>query len=338
MDRVNLTLSHAVRRPAIALAAGLVLATAARGGVVINEIHYHPTTGSDLEFVELYNTELVGLSLAGYRFTEGLRYTFPPDAAIPGMGYVVLARNPSLLAESFGLGGEAERIFGPYDSNLDNGGEELVLADPTGTTADAIAYNDKLPWDSGADGLGGSLERVCASTDAAMPWNWRADSAGGPTPLRLNHHAECPAPAPPPPAVVINEIHYHPQTDADAKQEFVEIYNTTSSPIDLTGYEFAQGIHFKFPEGVTLPPQGYLVVCRNLAAARDALALGSNAVGDFEGQLDNGGERITLFDPRGEIVDSMRYGDQGDWPVAPDGLGRSLEKIAPGAPGDDPAS
>ena len=52
----------------------------------------------------------------------------------------------------------------------------------------------------------------------------------------------------------------------------------------------------------------------------------------------NDGERITLVDAAGALVDSARYGESQDWNVGADGLGYSLEKIVSAAVSDDPAS
>ncbi|MGH9362527.1 MAG: lamin tail domain-containing protein, partial [Thermoanaerobaculia bacterium] len=305
---------------------------------MISEIHYNPPAGADYEFVELYNPALTAVELGGWRFSAGLQFTFPGGAVVPGRGRVVVARNPSALARRFALEGEREWIFGPCESSLDNGGESLVLVDRAGAVADLVEYDDDAPWDPAADGAGGSLERICLEAYADLPTNWRSDEARGPSPLRAGGLPACPPPALPPPAVAITEVYYHPASDADLEQEFVEIYNNTDFPIDLTGYSFAQGIQFQFAPGAVLGPRRTLVVCRNLAKGRDALGIEGEAVGDFQGQLDNGGERLTLFGPRGEVVDSVRWRDQGDWPVAADGLGRSLERISPEAYGDDPAS
>jgi len=308
------------------------------GAVVINEIHYDPVEGSDIEFIELYNPSLAGVSMAGWRFSSGLQFTLPEGASIPGRGFAVIARNPAALMDRFRIVADRDRIFGPYVSHLDNKGEKIVLADSSGTLVDAVDYDDLAPWPDGADGHGGSLERVCHRGDPLLPSNWRSDVEHGPSPMRPNTLVECPPPVLATPEVAINEIYYHPVSDADATQEYVELLNTTDRPIDLTGYQFGQGIQFKLPDGTTMSPGGLLVVCRNLIIARAALGIEGPAVGNFTGQLDNGGERITLFDPRGEVVDSVKYGDQGSWPVAADSLGRSLERISPSAPGDDPAS
>ena len=154
--------------------------------------------------------------------------------------------------------------------------------------------------------------------------------------MAVNAAIECPPPPRPSPAIAINEIMYHTaDNDPYDLREYIELTNTTAAPIDLQGYCFTQGVDFCFAESTVLLPGGYLVVCRDEAAARDGYGI-SNTIGDWEGQLSNDGERITLVDAAGALVDSTRYGESEDWNVGADGLGYSLEKIVSDAVSDDP--
>ena len=60
---------------------------------------------------------------------------------------------------------------------------------------------------------------------------------------------------------VISEIHYHPPFGEEDLQ-FIEISNDSSTPQDLSGWRFVEGISFKFPQGTILQGDGILVVCR----------------------------------------------------------------------------
>ncbi|MCZ6794107.1 MAG: lamin tail domain-containing protein [Planctomycetota bacterium] len=313
------------------LAAGLV-----RGEVVINEIYYNPVEGDHLEFIELYNSDSSAVDIGGWAFTTGIRHRFGDGTLIPGQGYLVVCPLPRALAERFGL--REDEIHAWLGSSLDDGGERLVLVDATGVVVEDLRYDDKHPWDPAADGAGASLERLCAQADPNTPNNWGADAQSGPTPGAPNGSTRCPPPPLPAPRVAINEIYYHPIQDQDATLEFVELTNTTAAAIDLEGYCFSQGIDFCFDAGPhVLAPGGYVVVCRDREEIQSAFDI-ANAVGNFAGRLANDGERITLVDRLGRLVDSVRYEDSGDWPVGADQLGFSLEKIRSDAPSDDPAS
>ena len=61
------------------------------------------------------------------------------------------------------------------------------------------------------------------------------------------------------------------------------------------------------------------------AALNSATAF-SNAMGPMTGQLGNRSDQIQLLDNSNRIMNSVDYGDRGDWPVGADGSGASLAK------------
>src|SRR5206468_7221890 len=63
-------------------------------------------------------------------------------------------------------------------------------------------------------------------------------------------------------AVVINEIHYHPDVKTEPA-EFIELYNPGANPVDLSGWYFSSGIDFAFSPGTTLARDSYLVLAQN---------------------------------------------------------------------------
>lgn len=122
--------------------------------------------------------------------------------------------------------------------------------------------------------------------------------------------------------VVISEIHYRPPAGEEAL-EFVELANDSGTPEDLSGYAFVEGIYFVFPEKTILAGRGTIAVCANAQAVRARYGI-QNAIGDFTGRLDSGGERISLANHAGVVIQSVRYRDRGKWPAAPYGTGHSL--------------
>ena len=123
-------------------------------------------------------------------------------------------------------------------------------------------------------------------------------------------------------AVVISELHYHPPEGQEAL-EFLEITNDAYSPEDISGWAFVEGIRFEFPPGTILRGREALVVCTNVAALRAEYGI-DNAIGNYDGKLDGSGERLTLVNHVGIVMQSLRYRDGGKWPVGPDGTGHSL--------------
>jgi hypothetical protein len=51
-----------------------------------------------------------------------------------------------------------------------------------------------------------------------------------------------------PSSVVINEIMYRP-VSGDERDEYVELYNPSATPVDVGGWSFTDGISFTIPAG-----------------------------------------------------------------------------------------
>ena len=118
------------------------------------------------------------------------------------------------------------------------------------------------------------------------------------------------------PAVVINELNYNPEDDNPA-DEFIELFNTTGTAVDLTGW-CIDGISYCFGPGAAIPANGFIV--RNGP--------------QYGGQLSNGGEEIVLSDAAGTVIDALEYDDKEEWPAYADGDGHSLQRRDPAATSD----
>ena len=127
--------------------------------------------------------------------------------------------------------------------------------------------------------------------------------------------------------VVINEIHSAP-ADKTVPEEFVELYNTADSPVDLSGWYFSDGISFVFPEGTVIGPHAYLVVAQDPETLTDIYG-DFPVLGPFSGRLDNDGELVRLRDAEGGRVDSVDYRRRFPWPIAGGSEGYSLELVNP---------
>jgi hypothetical protein len=150
----------------------------------------------------------------------------------------------------------------------------------------------------------------------------------------------------------------------DSDLEFIGLYNPTVSDINLaswkdnphiSGQYFADwrlrgGVDMEFDEGVTIAAGGTLVVlsfdpdkpenAARVAAFRAYYGIDASVAlaGGYSGNLDNGGQRITLQRPDSPpaeepgfvphvIEDEVRYDDIAPWPASPDGNGDSLHRL-----------
>lgn len=139
-------------------------------------------------------------------------------------------------------------------------------------------------------------------------------------------------------ALVLTELHYHPSATHGAEDdpvEFLELKNTGSTPLDLTGLAFTRGITFAFTNGTLLAPGAFLVLAESqpdFTARFPGVALG----GEYSGRLDNGGETLTLAFSGGQPVLSLTYDDAWPWTQRADGGGSSLQRANFLADANDP--
>ncbi len=125
-------------------------------------------------------------------------------------------------------------------------------------------------------------------------------------------------------SVVINEIHYD-EDDKTVRAEFIELHNPTATPVDLSGFYFSRGIDYTFPGGASLPANGFVVVAEDPATMLSKFGV-AGAFGPFAAgtKLKNSGEKITLRDPAGTLVDTVDYALGFPWPTVGDEVGTPL--------------
>ena len=114
-------------------------------------------------------------------------------------------------------------------------------------------------------------------------------------------------------SLIFNELSFF-QPELDSTGDWVELYNASSSTIDLSKWSFTDK-SFKqswwFPEGVSILPKSYLVVAQDINGFRRKYSADTiEAVGSFDFGLSSKGERLRLYDQEGFIVDSLTYGEQ----------------------------
>ncbi|NQV50150.1 MAG: CotH kinase family protein [Candidatus Marinimicrobia bacterium] len=130
--------------------------------------------------------------------------------------------------------------------------------------------------------------------------------------------------------IVINEINYNSDSASDSK-DWLELYNATTVPINLTGWYLSDSNDDnRFQLGnVSLEPDGFLVVSSDSLAFRLVHGSTPRIVGDLGFNFSNAGELVRIFDPLGNLVDSLSYDDEAPWPALADGSGATLELVHP---------
>ncbi len=121
-------------------------------------------------------------------------------------------------------------------------------------------------------------------------------------------------------SLALTEIMYNPPAlggIAGNNLEFLELKNTGTNSLNLSGLTFTSGITFTFPNGSILAPGAFFVLARDPASFAVKYP-GVTVHGTYTGQLDNAGEQLTLSHPSGSVVFSVTYDDRPEWPVTPD--------------------
>ena len=192
--------------------------------------------------------------------------------------------------------------FSWVTSFIDQGGDRtLYLIDSSNKVLDAIALEQMAPRDHYAaypDGSGEFFASISGTQNASN------------NPTRQED-------------IVITELMVDPPS-GHRDGEFIELYNKGGSSIDLSGWSFDQGVDFVFPAGTSLGSGSYLVVAANAALTSSAHG-GANVIGQYDGELSNGGELLSLRDRWGNLADEVHYHTGGSWPQLAGGLGSSME-------------
>lgn len=268
--------------------------SAGPGSLVVDSVDYYPNSSSQAgEFLILRNTTATALDLSGWRISGAVAHSFTAGTVVPTgagtaaveyKGLLHIVKNASAFrARSSGpKGGEKRFIQGNYSGQLSSRGETLQIFDQNNALISSFSY------------------------------------PGNPTPAQQS--------------LRVSEVHYHPAPPTAAETavlngvtnddfEFIELVNNGPSALDLTGMIFTAGVGFGFP-ATSLAPGARVVIAKRPTAFLLRHPGFAGVLGGFEGNLDNGGERIELTESSGEVVVDFAYDDS--WYPVTDGGGYSL--------------
>jgi hypothetical protein len=274
--------------------------------ILMNEIYSRglsPAT-PDPDWIEIYNNSDVAVNIGGYKvYDNGGQSGAKPKLAIPA-GTMLPARG--FYVVTVDVGGESG--FG-----ISSGGEELWFENASGNVIDNVI----VP----AMDIGQSYGR---NPDGSPNWELLPNLTPG--------SANSDTPPPPVNYILLNEIY---SRGVDGDEDWIEVYNTSASPVDLTGYTVydsggQSGSKPKkaFPDGTTIPGNGFVYIRSE----------GSGDASDFG--ISSGGEWIWLDGLSGTAVDSVLVAamDVGQsYGRFPDGSEnwQLLARLTPGAPNSD---
>ncbi len=106
----------------------------------------------------------------------------------------------------------------------------------------------------------------------------------------------------------------------------MELTNIGPTPLNLDKVSFTNGIKFTFPD-TTLQPGQFLLLVQNRDIFENRYGTGLPIAGQFEGALNNAGEKLQLSDALGNPIQTVDYKDS--WYEITDGDGFSLTAVDP---------
>ncbi len=307
--------------------------------VVINEV----LTNSPLpllDTVELFNPTGSAVNVGGWWLSDDKyvpeKYHVAANSTIGAGGYFVLDEN------------QFNAVPGNAGSfSFDALGEEVVLTAVDGSNV-PTGYRAQVFFGAAADGV--PFGRIATANAAPEFW---------PLIARTFNAQNAPAKIGP---IIVNEVMYHPVdfssppgTD-NARDEFIELHNVTTTQADLSGWKIKGDSTFTFTGGTTILPGDYVLVVSfdpavdttSLAAFRAVYSLPASVpiYGPFSPHLQNDSQNIELAFPGAPIggvvpfilADRVTYWDNSPWPAAADGTGKSLQRQSRSVIGNEPAN
>lgn len=274
------------------------------------------------DFIKIYNPSNEDLNIAGYklrkRSSTGSKSSirvFPQDSKIPAKGYFLWANSK----DNFHLTVSAD-VCSTATLAKNN---SIALLNPAGIIIDALAWGEsqnpfveEVPFPENPVAnqqlkrkmLNGAYQDtnnnandfyLYPPSEPSLP---EIEVSPQEEP-QLKTQPESPlAEDGPPPAIIypsgiiINEILPNaPLEIRDKEGEYIEIFNQNNFEVDLTGWkiEDAEGATttYTFPKGKVIGPKGFLVLYRPTTKIT----------------LNNDGDGLNLFQPDGNIADSVSY-------------------------------
>jgi hypothetical protein len=155
----------------------------ANPNIVINEIQWDPLSGTEGEWIELYNPHDTPIDISGWSFDTGIEEIFRGGTIIPANGYMISTKhNPTFLANN----PSGIYVGADHAKGMSNLGDDIRLLDDNGTVIDQVTYSGSAPWPVIGDGP--SIERRDPNSPGNDPTNWaRSDGTG--TPGAINSRA-----------------------------------------------------------------------------------------------------------------------------------------------------
>lgn len=192
-------------------------------------------------WVELYNQSASMIDISGWQIKNSLTisYTLPSGTQLNASAYLVVFQDQIKFNALYP---SVTNKVGPSNLDFNNTTDNVQLFDASNNLIVNVTYQDTGSWPRGADGWGHTLELNNYNGILNDGHNWFDGCMFGSPGVAYT---------PCNPDIVFSEINYNSSLIKDAG-DWVELHNTTSSPISLNGYSLKDSKDsnvFNFPGG-----------------------------------------------------------------------------------------
>lgn len=285
--------------------------------LVIEQFNPNPSTGlpavlptgennQSFEYFVIRNTSSDAVDISGWKVSGDINIVFRGGTVIPAqsatttqatnasyINQLIVANRPSAFRQrtTSPKGNEYRFVTGPYDRQLSARGGSIILSKPIDPMNLAAGYTVV------------ATQGYTGSATAHQDY------------LRVSELNFRPAPATAAELLALTGL-------VAGDFEFIELINNGPTTLNLGDARFEEGVDFVFPAGYTLASGARCLVVASQSAYEIRYGTGHPIAGEFEGSLDNGGERLRIEDPTGEEILDFTYDD--DWFPVPAGQYRSF--------------
>ncbi|MBN1818498.1 MAG: CotH kinase family protein, partial [Sedimentisphaerales bacterium] len=288
----------------------------------ITEIMYHPQGDPNLEYLELTNTGAESLDLSLAQFNKGIDFTFGPHSsfqrAIFASSFHTDTEGFTFSADAFGTS-NPNAVDGTYEAagGFEGGGLLVYLEQAANQQATSAAWS--------------RIFELADDSDVIVSLRYRLFMKNGYDPEEYSQAL-----------LAIDGVRYGEEMgdslirragDGDGGEDNDYGWQEYQIRLSLSAGEhtIAVGafnnqattawdewtqvyfddivVSINTPAPMILEPQQRMVLVRDATKYQARYGVTSTIGGEFSGRLDDGGERVTLTDAAGSVIQSVSYGD-----------------------------
>lgn len=236
---------------------------------------------------DLYLEEVINAARRGVEVRVIMDSAFLDDADAKDNQYTVEYINNIAATEGLNMSAKLMNLTATHLEKVHNKG---VIVDRNKVLVSSINWSENSPTNNREAGVIVENSEIAKFYEGVFWWDWNDGSGGISDPA----------------TVKVSEVYYDTVGDDNA-EEYVELYNPSSTTIDVSGWTLTDnGGTYTLPSGTTIPATGFMTVSRN-AAGFSTLFGKQPSVSGMTLSLSNTGDKITLKNNAGDEKDFVAW-------------------------------